>query len=531
MTRLSVDRLSVAYGETAVLDALSFEIAAGEVLGLVGESGSGKSTAALAIARLLPLGTRISGRVTLGNEELLALTPGAMDAVRGRRIGFVFQEPMAALNPLMRIGMQVAEAFGRGRRGRAREDAEAALARVGLADMGGRYPHQLSGGQRQRVAIAIAAALPRSLIIADEPTTALDPLAQEGVLRLLAGIAREDGAALLLITHDLAVVAHHADRLAVLEGGQLVESGPVSRLRSPRHAVTRALVDAFMPAPAAPRAPPGEVALEADGLTRDHPRPRAHPFDRPPAFRALDAVSLRLARGERLGIVGASGSGKSTLLRLLLGLDSPTSGEIRLAGEAFGPGAPARLRRLIQPVFQDPAGSFDPRWSVARIVAEPLGLTDLDAAARTARMAECLARVGLAAELAARLPHQLSGGQRQRVAIARALAVEPAIIALDEAVSALDPRVRQTVLALLDRLARELGLALLFVSHDLSVISQATDRLIVLDEGRIVEEGATGTVLTDPCHPATRALVDNTSSLERALAMREAQADADSIPL
>ncbi len=530
MTRLSVDRLCVGYGHTPVLDALSFEVSPGEVLGLVGESGSGKSTAALAIARLLPANARVSGRIVLDGEDLLALRPRAMEAMRGRRIGFVFQEPMAALNPLMRVGAQVAEACGAHGAGAGAGGAATALARVGLADMGDRYPHQLSGGQRQRVAIAIAAALKRSLIIADEPTTALDPRAQAHILRLLTGIAREDGAALLLVTHDLAVVAQYADRIAVLDGGRLVETGPVLRLRSPRHPVTRALVDAFTPPPAVPHAPPGETVLEALALTRDHARPRAHPLDRPPAFRALDAVSLRLARGERLGIVGASGSGKSTLLRLLLGLDTPTSGEVRLAGEVLTPDAPARLRRLIQPVFQDPAGSFDPRWRVARVVAEPLRLTDLDASARAGRVADALARVGLAAELAARLPHQLSGGQRQRVAIARALVVQPAIVALDEAVSALDPRVRATVLALLDRLGRELGLALLFVSHDLGVIAQATDRLIVLDQGRIVEEGATSAVLAAPAHPATRALIDNTPSLERALRLRDTDGNAHAFP-
>ncbi len=526
---LQLRDLSVSLGGQPRLQALDLALQAGEVLGLVGESGSGKSLTALAIAGLLPAAARVQGQVLLNGENLLALPEAAMDARRGAALGLVFQEPMNALNPLMTLGRQVAEALslhaGPHRplsRRAAAAQAEAALARVGLAGLAGRHPHELSGGQRQRGVIAIAMALRPGLLIADEPTTALDVRSQAQVLGLLRELVREQGSSLLLISHDLPLVAGVADRIAVMHQGRLVEQGPaLALLRAPAQPETAALIAASTLTPRSPAAAPAAAPLlAADGLVREV-RQRGGWLSRPAARRLLDGVSLQVGPGERVGLVGESGSGKSTLLRALLALEPLQGGTVTLQGRRFT-GAERALRRQLQIVFQDPAGSLDPRWRAWQLVAEPLALLDAPppAAAQRARAEAWLDRVGLGAGVAERYPHQFSGGQRQRLAIARAMILEPALLVLDEAVSALDVSVRAQVLALIDQLCRERGTALLFVTHDLGVVRAATDRLYVMQAGRIVESGPTAAVFQRPQQAYTRELLAATPDLAQALAMR-----------
>jgi peptide/nickel transport system ATP-binding protein len=530
MALLEIQDLKVTIGETPILDGVSLSLEAGQVLGVVGESGSGKSMTALSVLGLLPQGAKTQGAIRFEDRDLSTLSEAELCRVRGARIGMVFQEPMTALNPVMTIGDQVAEVVRLhrgGSRAKALSAARLALDRVGLpADRFplNRYPHELSGGQRQRVAIAIAIVLSPRLIIADEPTTALDVTTQAQILDLLRRLVREDGAALILVSHDLAVVADIADRVAVMKDGRIVEQAQTAALfANLSHPYTRALAADAARVPTR-RGRPDLAAppvLEARSVVRDYPGPRRF-LRAGPAFRAVSEVSLAIRPGEIVGLVGESGCGKSTLLRTLLALEAPQGGQVSLAGQPFSPAAPRALRRHIQVVFQDPHGSFDPRWTVERLIAEPLHLLDVrpTPAERRARVETALAQVGLPAQAADRYPHQFSGGQRQRIAIARALIVEPSVIALDEAVSALDVTVRAEVLDLLARLSDELGLAYLFVSHDMGVVRGLTDRVLVMQAGQIVEEGPTAEVFANPKHPYTAQLIAATPDLERALARR-----------
>ncbi len=534
--RLQVRDLSVSLDGHPLVTAIELEVDAGEVYGLVGESGSGKSMIALALMGLLPAGATVSGSVRLDGHELLGADEATLCTIRGRGIGIVFQEPATALNPLLTIGAQVTEgllANSAVTPAEAAMRAAAVLARVGLPAASippTRYPHELSGGQRQRVAIAIAIAARPALLIADEPTTALDVTTQAQILALLRTLASEDGMAMVLVSHDLAVVAESAHSIAILRSGRIVEQGRLTTvLTRPAHAYTQQLLRDYQPPELLPRlTEPTEVLLRAEDLIRDYPLPRRSFFGRTPTRRALDGVSLRIAAGERVGLVGESGSGKSTLVRALLGLDRAQSGTVRIAGEALHAAGAERLRplrRLVQVVFQDPYGSLNPRHSIGRIVAEPLHLYPerLARPERERRVAAALEAVGLgSANLRAR-PEQFSGGQRQRIAIARALVVEPRLLVLDEAVSALDATTRLQILELLARLWRERGLAYLFVTHDLAVARAVTDRLLVMHEGRVVEQGATARILDRPEHPYTRTLVAATPLFDRALARRSAE--------
>lgn len=527
---LQLDHLRVSLGGRPLIHDLSIELARGETLGLVGASGSGKSLTALAILGLLPPGAQCEGRVLLDGENLLELRESALNALRGRDIGMVFQEPMTALNPLQTIGDQVAEVVRLHRRvsrsaalARARE----MLDRVGLpAPHFGldRYPHELSGGQRQRVAIAMAMVLHPRVLIADEPTTALDVTTQAQILHLLKQLVREEGCGLILVTHDLAVVAQMADQIAVLHEGHLVEQGEAVRVLSAPHAAYTARLLAQSRLPAAPsttsRPAPPVPLLEVDQVLRTY-RQAGPWFRAAQVVRAVDHVSLTVQAGERVGLVGESGCGKSTLLRTILGLEPPQAGEVRLLGRRFS-GGERELRRAVQIVFQDPYGSFDPRWRVEALVAEPLSLLPdpPDAATRRQRVEQLLTQVGLQPSDADRFPHEFSGGQRQRIAIARALVTEPALLVLDEAVSALDVAVRAQILALLSRLSQELGLAYLFISHDLAVVRAVTDRVYVMDQGRIVEAGDTAQVFQHPTHACTARLLASTPDLTQALQAR-----------
>ena len=511
---ISVRDLGVTIGGHRVLEGVTLDLAPGRVTGLVGESGSGKSMTALAVIGLLPEGAAATGEVVLDGTNLLTLPERALNDLRGRRIGMIFQEPMTALNPLMTIGDQVAEVLTRHHgmgRAEALAVARARLDRVGLAAPRfplTLYPHELSGGQRQRVAIAMAIADAPDLLIADEPTTALDVTTQAQILDLLAGLVRDEGMALMLITHDLAVVAGVADRVAVMQSGRIVEQGETEALfRTQSHPYTRALFAAARHQP--PRvavAPDDTPILRVEGAVRAYRLPRPRIGAPHGVLRAVDGVSLSVADGESVGLVGESGCGKSTLTRAILGLDPLQGGRILLDGAPVTARMPRALRAKVQVVFQDPYGSFDPRWRVDRLVAEPFHLTGRPRNWRD-RVAEALAEVGIPAEAMSRHIHQFSGGQRQRIAIARALIIRPRLVILDEAVSALDVQVRAQVLDLLARLRASHGMAWLFISHDLSVVRRITDRVLVMEKGRIVEDGPTEAILTAPRHPYTRRLV------------------------
>ncbi|WEF24982.1 dipeptide ABC transporter ATP-binding protein [Paracoccus sp. S3-43] len=505
---IAVEDLSVAIGGRPVVAGVSFDLAPGTVTGLVGESGSGKSMTALAVMGLLPGRARASGRVVLDGQNLLALPERDLCRIRGRRIGMIFQEPMTALNPLMTIGDQVAEVLRIHQsldRRTALRQARDRLDRVGLPAARfplTLYPHELSGGQRQRVAIALAIALRPGLLIADEPTTALDVTTQARILSLLKDLVRDEGMALLLITHDLAVVADMADRVAVMQAGRIVESGPTETVfRRRSHPYTRQLFAASRHAPARGPRPAAAPLVRVTGAVRDYRLGDG-------SLRALDRVGLTIGRGESVGLVGESGCGKSTLARAILGLEPLQAGRITLDGQdiAAGQRMGRALRARMQAVFQDPFGSFDPRWRVDRLLAEPFHLTRRPPDWRD-RVAAALAEVGLDPTDACKFIHEFSGGQRQRLAIARALIIRPALIVLDEAVSALDVRVRAQILDLLAHLQQAHGLSYLFISHDLSVLRGITDRILVMQSGRIVEEGPTGRIIDAPRHAQTQALV------------------------
>lgn len=523
MSLLRVENLTLNYGPSSVLNGIDLTLERGEILALAGTSGSGKSSTALAIARLLPEHAGLSGRIMLNDNDLCTISEKAMCRIRGGKIGMVFQEPMTALNPVMRIGDQIAETLlvhGASNRKDVQARVATILDRVGLTGAGvgpERYPHELSGGQRQRVAIALAIVASPELIIADEPTTALDVTIQAQILELLHSLVREDQCGLLLITHDLGVVAHYADRVALIENGRIVESGPPrSVFSAPKSDVTRRLIDEAATPPVRHSQPAGERLLVVDNVCH---RYRA---DTP---KAVDGVGFDLYRGESLGVVGESGSGKSTLLRILLGLLAPGKGEVRLTGRAIhhtrGKDLTA-LRRRIQAVFQAPMASFNPRHRVGRIIAEPLYLVDrhMPKAQKADKVAAVLKLVGLPADAASRFPQAFSGGQRQRIAIARALIISPALIVFDEALSALDASARSDIINLLNRLSRELQLSYVFVTHDLDQARAVTDRLIVMQGGHVIESGPTNTLLSCPTQAYTAGLVAAAPNLNQALGMQ-----------
>ncbi len=511
---IEVDRLSLSIRALPILRDVSFAMQPGKTFGLVGESGSGKSMTALALMQLLPEGATTTGSARLDGINLLTRPEAEMCGLRGNEIGMIFQEPMTALNPVRTIGDQVAETLrihGAASRADALQVARDKLDRVGLPQIAlDRYPHELSGGQRQRVCIATAIALRPRLLIADEPTTALDVTTQAQILDLLRGLVEEEDMALLLITHDLAVVADMADHVAVMKQGEIVEQGATRDVLSQQHhPYTRALFEASDHRPKRGSRPIGAPLLTGDAIDRHYPGPRVGFFRRGEPVRAVNGVSLGLKEGESLGLVGESGCGKSTLTRAILGLDPIQGGTIRALGNDISPHMPNTLRAGIQVVFQDPYGSFNPRWTVEHLVSEPYHLLSEkpQRTERRAQVAQALEAVGLAASDMDKYPHEFSGGQRQRIAIARALITHPKILVLDEAVSALDVRVRAQILDLLADLQHRMGLSYLFISHDLTVVQAITDRVLVMQAGKIVEEGPTRRVFEAPDHPYTRALL------------------------
>lgn len=507
--------LSLQIGDQPILHDLAFTLQRGQVLGVVGESGSGKSLTALALMQLLPRGSQLSGQISFDGQDLCQLDEASLCDLRGQAIGMIFQEPMSALNPVQTIGQQVAESIRQHRQVSRRDaltQAAEVLGRVGLPVERyplSRYPHELSGGQRQRVVIAMAISLKPRLLIADEPTTALDVTTQAGILGLLRDLVQEEELALMLISHDLAVVAGMADEVLIMRAGRIVEQGPLDTVfRQRSHPYTQALFAASSHVPQRqPYRRDAPVLLELDSVSCDYPVRRSGLFGRSGTYRAVSQVSLQVRRGESVALVGESGCGKSTLTHALLGLRPIATGTITLQGVAMtrDRGWSEREQRQLQVVFQDPYGSFNPRHRVARLVAEPLHVLSesLSPAERQQRVIEALASVGLPADSADRYIHEFSGGQRQRIAIARALILRPALMVLDEAVSALDVSVRAQVLDLLAELRRRHGLAYLFISHDLSVVRTVSDRVLIMRQGEIVEQGETAAVFNDPVTPYT----------------------------
>ncbi|TPK98155.1 ABC transporter ATP-binding protein [Mesorhizobium sp. B2-4-12] len=535
MSLLEINNLSLTIGDTQILKDMELSVAPGEVMGLVGESGSGKSMTALTVMRLLPHTARATGRVTFDGIDILAATEDQMCALRGDDIGMVFQEPMTALNPVKTIGEQVAEGIRwhtKATRAEAEERARKMLDRVGLPSAKfplSRYPHELSGGQRQRVVIAIACALKPKLLIADEPTTALDVVLQAQILDLLRGLVAESRMGLLLISHDLAVVTEMADRITIMRRGEVMEAGDTARTLSEQlHSYTRQLAQASMHVPARARphgAGLGQPMLQVEGVTRDYPGRRTSLFRRAPDIRAVDDVSLSIAPGQSVALVGRSGCGKSTLARMILALDRPSSGTIQFRGDTITGKSEAEMkpaRRDMQVVFQDPYGSFDPRLKVERLVAEPLHVLDRKPmrAERREMVAHALHEVGLDQRDMDKYPHEFSGGQRQRLSIARAIITRPKLVVADEPVSALDVSIRAQILDLFAGLNQKLGIAYLFITHDLTVARAITDEVLVMHDGKIVERGKTSEVLDHPQSEAARALVTAAPDLHRAIARR-----------
>ncbi|MFF1440430.1 dipeptide ABC transporter ATP-binding protein [Streptomyces sp. NPDC058295] len=578
MSLVEVTDLTVEFGALRAVDGLSFRLAEGAALGLVGESGSGKSTVASALLGLhRGTGAAVGGSVRVAGTDVQAASDEELRRLRGGRAAMVFQDPLSSLDPYYAIGDQIAEVYRvhtRVSRRTARARAVQVLDRVGIPDPVRRSrsrPHEFSGGMRQRALIAMALACEPDLLIADEPTTALDVTVQAQILDLLHTLREDTGMGLLLVTHDVGVAAESVDEVLVMRHGRLVEHGPVEAvLAAPAQPYTRELLgavprvearravgddprkpdvprpgvpgpgvpgpgvpgpdvlrsdvprsDARQPGAGGPQAdglrpagePSGEVVLEAHGLRRDFGRGKR-------AFAAVDGVSLTVHRGQTLGVVGESGSGKTTLGRMLVGLLEPTAGEVRYEGRVS-----SGVNPTVQMVFQDPVSSLNPRRSVGESIADPLrararGVRGRDEARVRGRVTELLERVGLEAAHYDRYPHEFSGGQRQRVGIARALAADPRVLVCDEPVSALDVTTQAQVVALLGELQRELGLALVFVAHDLAVVRQVSDRVAVMRRGRVVEEGPADEVYESPRDPYTRQLLAAVPALDPAVAAR-----------
>ncbi len=528
---LKIEELSVVFRqsgrETTAVNQVSFDINPGETVALVGESGSGKSVTALSILKLLPYPSarHPSGRIFFKGRDLLALTEDEIRHVRGNDITMVFQEPMTSLNPLHSVERQIAEvlAIHRGLTGAAaRTRVIELLSEVGIPDPEARlasYPHQLSGGQRQRVMIALALANEPDLFIADEPTTALDVTVQAQILKLLRDLQKRLGMAMLFITHDLGIVKKIAERVCVMQGGRIVEQGPVEEIfQAPRHAYTRALLAAEPKGePAQPR-PQAPIVVSTDNVRVWFPVRRGFLRKTVGYIKAVDGISLAIRRGETLGVVGESGSGKTTLGLALLRLIS-SQGPIVFLGKSIQDlkfRAMRPFRRDMQVVFQDPYGSLSPRMSIAEVVGEGLRVhhPQLDEAARDVRVVAALEDVGIDPETRDRYPHEFSGGQRQRIAVARAMVLEPTFVVLDEPTSALDMMIQAQIVDLLRELQKKRDLTYMFISHDLKVVAALASHVLVMRAGQVVEQGKAAELFAKPKSDYTRALFAAAFELE-----------------
>lgn len=519
---IEVQGLTVTAGPNLLVDKVSFTLESGSRTGIIGESGSGKTMTALAMMGLLPDGLAATGSVRLRGEELVGQREKELVTRRGNSLSMIFQEPMTALNPVMRIGRQIAEPLLIHRelsRAEAFSVAVSLLESVGIDDPERRakaFPHELSGGQRQRAMIAMALACGPELVIADEPTTALDVTVQAQVLGVLREQVVIRDTALILITHDLPVVASISDSVIVLRDGVIVESGGTQDVfQRPSDDYTRQLVDAVPPMSRSvtvlsshvESVGHGETIVEMKDIRKTYRLRKRNLTDPAPLIHAVDGVTVDVLRGETLGIVGESGSGKSTLARIMMGLELPTSGEVVVDGIPLDSKQNLRrMRDIAQMVFQDPMGSLDPRMLVEDVVAEPLRSLGV-AGDHHKRVVELLDAVSLPPDTVHRYPHEFSGGQRQRIAIARALAPGPRLLIADEPVSALDMSVQTVTLDLLDRLKQEFSLTMVFISHDLSVIHEISDRVVVLEQGRLVESGPAGSLFAQPKEQYTKDLL------------------------
>ncbi|MCV9907666.1 ABC transporter ATP-binding protein [Brucella sp. HL-2] len=535
---ISVRNLGVDFptdgGVFHAVDQVSFDIAAGEVLGMIGESGAGKSITGSAITRLIdPPGRIVSGEIRIKGERIDTSSEKALASLRGRRIGTVFQDPLASLNPLYKIGQQLFETIRRHLpldAAAARKRAVELLTEVGIHDAEQRldaYPHQFSGGMRQRVVIALAIAANPELLIADEPTSALDVSVQAQIIALIKRLCVERGLAVLLITHDMGVVAEIADRVVVLNHGRVVEAGPVRNvIQSPRDDYTRKLIAAtpsiHQKSIRRDVADTQPEILRVNNLKHDFSTSGGSfsffkKTKKSGAIRAVDDVSFNIREGETYALVGESGSGKSTIARIIAGLLSAQEGQIRIDGKAKSSGHGA-----VQMVFQDPYASLNPRWRIGDIIAEPIRRLNLEKEnqAIERRVAELLEKVRLEPGSTRRYPHEFSGGQRQRIAIARALASRPRFIICDEPTSALDVSVQAQVLDLMAQLQAEFGLTYLLISHNLAVVRQMADRVGVLRQGVLVEQGAVEEIFLNPTHAYTKMLISSVPDIDLALVKR-----------
>lgn len=517
---LSVQNLNISAGPQQLVKDVSFQIQSGQSMALVGESGSGKTLSALSVMGLLPENLHMQAETCqFKAHNLLELSSTRYRRVRGSEMAMIFQEPLSALNPVQKAGQQVGEMFRIHTLGLSRKEVQQRIHKlfedVQLQEperIARSYIHQLSGGQRQRVMIAMALALQPDLLIADEPTTALDAHVQREILQLIRNIQKRRNMGLLIISHDLNLVKHMADEVTVMSAGQVAEQGPIQLLNNPQATYTQKLLRASPQLNLKPIRTPvtGEKVLEVKNLSKFFPQ--GNFWQRLSPVKALENVSLTLHKGETLGVVGETGSGKSTLAKCLLQLEKPDAGDVILQGQNLCTQSPQQLRqswRDIQMVFQDPFASLNPRRTVAQSITEGLEAHGIgNKASRQAKCAEMLAAVELPPDAASRYPHEFSGGQRQRIGLARALILQPRIIIADEAVSALDVSVQKQVLDLMQKLQQDFDLSYIFITHDLRVVSQIADRLLVLHNGQIAEQGQTHDVLNQPQAAYTKALIE-----------------------
>ena len=528
MTLIKIKNLNLNINNNVILKSLNFEANSGEILGIIGESGSGKSMTANSIIKLLPNGSQLSGEIIFNQKNLLETPEMEMCQIRGKDIGFIFQEPMTALNPLKNIGDQVAEVIRIHLNMSSKDAIEKAakiLDRVGLPQKDfplTRFPYELSGGQRQRVVIAMAIAIKPKLLIADEPSTALDVTTQAKLIKLLKDLVIEDNLCLLMITHDLSVIAEMANNIIIMKDGEIVEKGKINILNNGlKNKYSKNLLTASnYKAKKLKKVATDKILLKVDNISRDYQDSSFKFFGKRSSFNAVRNVSFSINYNENVGLVGESGCGKSTITRAILGLDPISSGKIFLENDEIrSEKVDNKIRKKVQVVFQDPFGSFNPRHNVLKLVSEPLYLENLKTSdtQKLDMVKALLQRVGLKSSDYKKFIHEFSGGQRQRIAIARSLILKPKLIILDEAVSALDVSIRAQILDLLVELSESFGLSYLFISHDLSLVKSITSRVLVMRSGEIVEAGNTKEIFNSPSHQYTKNLLESSPNLENAI--------------